>query len=129
MVSEKEIDDIGIQMAVLKAMTLALKSVEEMIGSKAEYLLIDGRNVELIGEYPTMKLSKGDLHHYSISAASILAKVDRDNLMVKYSKKYPEYGFDRNMGYGTREHLGALKKYGVCEIHRRSYKPVKNLRK
>jgi ribonuclease HII len=124
MVSEKEIDDIGIQMAVLKAMTLALKSVEEMIGGKAEYLLIDGRNVELIGEYPTMKLSKGDLHHYSISAASILAKVDRDNLMIKYSKKYPEYGFDRNMGYGTKEHLSALKKYGVCDIHRRSFKPV-----
>jgi ribonuclease HII len=124
MVSEKEIDEIGIQMAVLKAMTLALKSVEEMIGGKAEYLLIDGRNVELIGEYPTMKLSKGDLYHYSISAASVLAKVDRDNLMIQYAKKYPEYGFDRNMGYGTREHISALKKYGVCDIHRRSYKPV-----
>jgi ribonuclease HII len=124
MVSEKEIDEIGIQQAVLKAMTLALKGLERKIGSKAQYLLIDGRNVELIGEYPTMKLSKGDLHHYSISAASILAKVERDNLMIEYAKEYPEYGFERNMGYGTKEHLNALKKYGVCEIHRKSYKPV-----
>jgi ribonuclease HII len=126
MVSEKEIDDIGIQMAVLKAMTLALKQVEEMIGRRADYLLIDGTNVELVGEYPTMKMSKGDLHHYSISAASILAKVDRDNLMIEYGKRYPHYGFERNMGYGTREHMDALKKFGVCDIHRRSYKPVRD---
>ena len=124
MVSEKEIDEIGIQMAVLKAMTLALRQVEKMIGYKASYLLIDGANVELVGEYPTMKMSKGDLHHYSISAASILAKVDRDNLMIGYSKEYPEYGFQRNMGYGTKEHMEALKQCGVCDIHRRSYKPV-----
>jgi ribonuclease HII len=124
MVSEREIDEIGIQMAVLKAMTLALREVEKMIGSSADYLIIDGTNVELVGEYPTMKISKGDLHHYSISAASILAKVDRDNLMIQYSNKYPEYGFERNMGYGTKEHMNALKKFGVCKIHRRSYKPV-----
>ena len=124
MVDEKEIDDIGIQMAVLKAMTIALKNVEKMIGRKGDYLIIDGTNVELIGEYPTMKMSKGDLYHYSISAASILAKVERDNLMIEYSEKYPKYGFERNMGYGTREHMDALKKYGICDIHRRSYKPV-----
>jgi ribonuclease HII len=124
MVAEREIDEIGIQMAVLKAMTLALEKVEEMIGSKASYLLIDGTNVELIGEYPTLKMSKGDQKHYSISAASILAKVDRDNLMIEYAKKYPDYGFERNMGYGTKEHMNALKEFGVCDIHRRSYKPV-----
>jgi len=124
MVDEKEIDIIGIQMAVLKAMTLALKNLEKMIGKKADYLIIDGTNVELIDEYPTLKMSNGDLHHYSISAASILAKVDRDNLMIEYAKEYPEYGFDRNMGYGTKEHLNALKRYGVCDIHRRSYRPV-----
>ena len=127
MVNEKEIDEIGIQDAVQRAMVLALEGVEKMIGKKAEYLIIDGTNVELIGEYPTMKISKGDLHHYSISAASILAKVDRDNLMIEYAKKYPEYGFERNMGYGTREHMDALKKYGVCDIHRRSYKPVNEI--
>jgi ribonuclease HII len=124
MVSEKEIDSLGIQQAVLKAMVLALKNVEEMIGRKADYLIIDGANVEIIDEYPVMKMSKGDLYHYSISCASILAKVDRDNLMIKYSEKYPVYGFDRNMGYGTKEHLNALKEYGVCDIHRRSYRPV-----
>ena len=124
MVSEKEIDSLGIQQAVLRAMTLALRGVEEMIGKRADYLLIDGTSVELIDEYPTMKISKGDVYHYSISCASILAKVDRDNLMIEYSKEYPEYGFDRNMGYGTKEHLNALKKYGVCDIHRRSYRPV-----
>ena len=124
MVSEKEIDSLGIQQAVLKAMTLALRNVEKMIGRRADYLIIDGTNVEVIDEYPTMKMSKGDMYHYSISCASILAKVDRDNLMIEYGKEYPEYGFDRNMGYGTKEHLDALKKYGVCDIHRRSYKPV-----
>jgi len=124
MVNEREIDDIGIQMAVLKAMTLALENVEKMIKCKASYLLIDGTNVKLLGEYPTMKMSKGDLHHYSISAASILAKVDRDNLMIEYAKEYPEYGFNTNMGYGTKEHLDALKEFGICDIHRRSFKPV-----
>jgi ribonuclease HII len=105
-------------------MTLALKSVERKIGRKADYLLIDGINVELIREYPTLKMSKGDQKHYCISAASILAKVERDNLMIEYAKKYPEYGFDSNMGYGTKQHMDALKKYGVCDIHRRSYKPI-----
>ncbi len=124
MVSEREIDEIGIQSAVQKAMVLALEHVERMIERKAEYLLIDGTNVELLGEYPTMKISKGDLHHYSISAASVLAKVDRDNLMIKYAKQFPNYGFERNMGYGTKEHMDALKKFGPCKIHRRSYKPV-----
>jgi ribonuclease HII len=124
MVSEREIDEIGIQSAVQKAMVLALEQVEKMIERKAEYLIIDGTNVELLGEYPTMKISKGDLHHYSISAASILAKVDRDNLMIKYAKEFPNYGFERNMGYGTKEHMDALKKFGPCKIHRRSYKPV-----
>jgi ribonuclease HII len=124
MVSEREIDEIGIQSAVQKAMVLALEQVEKMIERKAEYLLIDGTNVELLGEYPTMKISKGDLHHYSISAASILAKVDRDNLMIKYAKQFPNYGFERNMGYGTKEHMDALKKFGPCKIHRRSYRPV-----
>lgn len=126
MVGEKEIDEIGIQMAVLKAMTLALEELEDMISSKASYLLIDGTNVELIGEYPTLKMSKGDQKHYSISAASILAKVDRDNLMIEYAKKFPHYGFESNMGYGTKQHMEALKEYGVCEIHRRSYKPIMN---
>ena len=124
MVSEKEIDSLGIQQAVLKTMILALRRVEKMIGKRADYLIIDGANVELIDEYPVMKMSKGDQYHYSISCASILAKVDRDNLMIKYSREYPMYGFDRNMGYGTKEHLDALKKYGICDIHRRSFKPV-----
>jgi ribonuclease HII len=127
MVSEKEIDEIGIQQAVLKAMTLALENVEKMMGSKAQYLLIDGRNVELIGEYPTMKLSKGDLYHYSISCSYILAKVERDNLMIEYAKKYPEYGFERNMGYGTREHIEAIKRFGITEIHRKSFSPINKL--
>lgn len=124
MVDEAMIDMIGIREAVKKAMEIALSNLGRMIGKKVDYLLIDGTNVEELGEYPTMKISKGDLYHYSISAASILAKVDRDNLMIQYGKKFPEYGFERNMGYGTKEHLEALKRYGVCQIHRRSYKPV-----
>lgn len=124
LVSAKEIDDIGITKAVLKAMTIALKQVEEMVGSKAGYLIVDGLNVELIEEYPMMKIKQGDLNHYSIACASVLAKVERDRLMVEYSKEYPKYGFDSHVGYGTQNHMDAISKFGICDIHRRSFKPV-----
>lgn len=123
-VDSKVIDSIGIQDAVCRAMEDALSKLESMIGSKAGYLIVDGLNVEQIGEYPMMKIKNGDLHHYSIACASVLAKVERDKLMLEYSKIYPEYGFEKNMGYGTKQHLEALEKYGICDIHRRCYKPV-----
>lgn len=124
LVSAKEIDDIGIQKAVLKAMSIALKGVEDMVGTRADYLIVDGTNVEMIDGYRMLKIKQGDLNHYSIACGSILAKVQRDRLMKEYSIQYPEYGFDHHVGYGTKVHIEALERYGVCEIHRRSYKPV-----
>jgi len=124
LVSAKEIDDIGITNAVLKAMTLALRQVEDMVGSKADYLIVDGLNVSLIGEYPMEKIKQGDLKHYSIACGSVLAKVARDRLMLEYHEKYPQYGFDTHVGYGTKKHMEAMESYGVCDIHRKSYKPV-----
>lgn len=124
LVSAKEIDDIGIQKAVLKAMRLALDGVEEMISKKADYIIADGSNILMIDGYPMEKIIKGDLNHYSIACGSILAKVERDRIMKEYAIKYPQYGFDHHVGYGTKLHMEALSKYGVCDIHRRSYKPV-----
>lgn len=73
---------------------------------------------------PQLKLIKGDAKSASVSAASILAKVYRDNLMDEYAKQYPEYDFEHNAGYGTKKHLDALNKYGATPIHRKSFKPV-----
>ena len=68
-------------------------------------------------------IDKGDNFHYSIAAASVLAKVTRDRMMEEYSKIYPVYGFERNSGYGTKEHLESMLEYGICDIHRKSFKP------
>ena len=124
MVSNTVIDKKGIQEAVRIAMWEALKQVEKMIGSKAEYLIVDGTNVSNLFGYNMLKIKEGDLKHYSISAASILAKVTRDRYMKEIAIKYPEYGFERHVGYGTKAHMEALQRYGPCEIHRRSFKPI-----
>lgn len=126
MVSEKEIDSMGIQDAVKKAMQGALAQVEKMLGKRAEYLIVDGLNVENILGYEMLKIKEGDLLHYSISAASILAKVTRDRYMKEMALKYPEYGFERHVGYGTKMHIEAIKRYGICPIHRRSFSPIKD---
>ena len=127
MVDSKEIDKIGIQEAVKKAMILALVHVERMLEKKAEYLIVDGLNVLPIIGYKMQKIKQGDLNHYSISAGSVLAKVERDRVMKEYAKKYPEYGFDSHVGYGTKLHMEMLKKFGPCDIHRRCFKPVREL--
>ncbi len=127
MVDALAIDSLGIQEAVKLAMTEALEQVESMLGSRADYLIVDGTNVESIDGYSMEKIKAGDLKHYSISAASILAKVTRDEYMREVSKRYPEYGFDRHVGYGTKLHMDALLRYGPCEIHRKSFAPVKKL--
>jgi len=89
-------------------------------------LLIDGNNkLNLKQNY--LSVIKGDSKIYSIASASILAKVYRDSLMLEYSKQYPNFGFEKNVGYGTKFHIQALEKYGICPIHRKSYKPIKNI--
>lgn len=113
------IDALNILNATKKAMTDSLSSLTV----KPELLLIDALRVNT--EIPQKSIIHGDASSYAIAAASIVAKVYRDNLMQIYHEQYPEYGFDHNMGYGTAEHIKALQKYGPTPIHRRSF--IKNL--
>lgn len=117
-VSPEEIDRINILKATKKGMEECINN----ISIKPDYILIDA--VKLAVSVPTKSIIKGDATSYCIAAASILAKVTRDRIMREYDKKYPEYGFARNKGYGTKQHIEAIKKYGLCEIHRRTF--VKN---
>ena len=87
--------------------------------------MIDGNKIPKDLNIPSDYVIKGDFKFENISAASILAKVTRDNDMKELAKKFPEYGFEKHKGYGTKIHMEALKKHGPCEIHRMSYKPVK----
>ena len=113
-VSPDEIDEINILQATRKAMIAAAEKVP------ADIFLIDAvKNLGLKGK--EISLIKGDATSYNIAAASIIAKVTRDRQMTEADRLYPEYGFARNKGYGTKEHIDALKKYGPCPIHRRSF--------
>ena len=93
---------------------------------KVDYAIIDGNKIPEGLTVDTDYLVKGDEKLACISAASILAKVTRDRLMIEQAKLYPNYGFEKHKGYLTKDHLEALKQYGHCEIHRLTYKPVKD---
>ena len=120
--SEIEIDEINI----LQASLLAMKRASDGLSVVPKTTLIDG-NFKPDIKNNTISIIKGDGKSVSIAAASILAKVYRDEIMLKYSKQFPEYGFQTNSGYGTKEHLSALKNYGITPIHRKSFKPVHNI--
>ena len=120
--SEIEIDEINI----LQASLLAMKRASDRLSIVPKTTLIDG-NCKPDIKNNTISIIKGDSKSVSIAAASILAKVYRDEIMLKYSKQFPEYGFQTNSGYGTKEHLSALKNYGITPIHRKSFKPVHNI--
>lgn len=126
MVGPRDIDRMGIQNAVLEAMTTVLEVIERKLGKKVDYIIADGMNILSIKNYKMDKIKQGDTYHYSIAAGSVLAKVTRDKIMRDYHIKYPKYGFDKHVGYGTKKHIEALKKYGATEIHRRSFKPVRD---
>ena len=126
-VDTKEIDKIGIDLAVKKAMLLALYAIEEKFRLQISFVIVDGSKTKPLEIYPSKRILKGGLYHYSISAGSILAKVTRDRIMLNMAYKYPQYGFEKHVGYGTKLHQHALEKYGPCEIHRKSYTPIKNL--
>ena len=116
--SPEEIDDINILQASLKAMRRAVEKLSEA----PDHLLIDGR-WELPGyEGSQEALVKGDSRCFSVAAASIIAKVTRDRIMREYHATFPQYGFDRHKGYPSKAHREAIKKYGYCDIHRRSFK-------
>ncbi|MCL2566231.1 MAG: ribonuclease HII [Defluviitaleaceae bacterium] len=120
-VDEKTIDKINIANAAKQAMTEAFNNLKK----KPDVLLIDYVSLEDIGCVQE-SIVKGDEKCISIGAASIVAKVMRDEMMYNYAKEYPEYGFDKNKGYGSKEHFEAIKTHGRCPIHRRSF--LKNLR-
>lgn len=118
-VSPEEIDRINIY----QASRLAMKEALIDLAVKPEYLLIDAMTIDT--EIPQQSLIKGDARSISIAAASIIAKVYRDNLMKDFHEVYPFYGFDQNAGYGTKVHLEGLATHGICPIHRKTFAPVK----
>ena len=118
-ISPKEIDNSNILAMRMEGMKRAINGLK-----KAEYALIDGNRLPEGLNIPSDFLVKGDSKHQSISAASILAKTTIDMQMENFDKEYPEYGFSKHKGYGTKIHRDALAKYGACPIHRYSYKPV-----
>ena len=119
--SSKEIDEFNILNATFMAMNRALENSL----AKPLLVLVDGNKVPKGLNIKAKAIVKGDRRSYSISAASIVAKVYRDKLMEEMAKKYPFYGFDKNAGYGTKEHIEALDKYGITPEHRKSYAPIK----
>ena len=119
-VGNEEIDRRNIYQANLLAMRLAIEDLDHV----PDLILIDGRPVKGL-EIGHRAIIKGDRLSLSIAAASIVAKVTRDQMMLEFGKIYPQYNFARNKGYGTREHLDSIKKHGVSPIHRRSFAPVR----
>ena len=117
-VDEKTIDEINI----LQATKLGMKRALESLKIKPDIVLIDA--VKIDTEIKQDNIIKGDALSYNIAAASILAKVYRDRLMKELSKEYPQYNFEKHKGYGTKEHIDALKKYGKCKLHRETF--IKN---
>lgn len=117
----QEIDELNI----LNATFLAMKRAIENSTSTPTEVLVDGNREPKNFNLKTRAIIKGDAKSYSISAASILAKVYRDNLMEEMAKKYPGYGFEKNAGYGTKAHIEGLKTLGITPEHRKSYAPIK----
>lgn len=115
-VDERTIDKINI----LQATRLCMKRAVEGLSLTPDFVLTDG-NMTLELAIPQKSIVKGDAKIASIGAASILAKVYRDALMAKYALEYPEYGFERNAGYGTKEHIAAIKEVGACALHRKTF--------
>jgi ribonuclease HII len=114
------IDEINILQATHHAMNLALAQLRPA----PEHVLVDGLRVKTLA-FPQTAIVKGDALSFSIGAASILAKVTRDRLMAEFDRQYPGYGFAGHKGYGTAEHLAAIKARGACPIHRQSFAPIR----
>ena len=117
MVDEKVIDEINI----LQATFLAMRQAVEQLSEKPALALVDGNREPDFGEIPVKTIVKGDSLSANIAAASILAKVTRDRFMEEQDAIYPQYGFSVHKGYGTKAHYEALREFGACPIHRRSF--------
>jgi ribonuclease HII len=123
--SAQEIDELGILNANFLAMRRALTSIIPLLNEKKQpyKILIDGNlYIKEIDECLQMPIIKGDGRVACIAAASIFAKVHRDRLMVKFGEQFPNYGFEKHKGYGTKAHIAVVKKSGQCEIHRKSFR-------
>jgi len=120
-VEPREIERINILQASLKAMARAV----DKLGVAVDCVLVDGRFAPRIPGKRVQSIVGGDAKVLCISAASIIAKVERDFIMAQYAKQYKRYGFEQHMGYGTAAHLAALKRYGPCRLHRSTFKPVR----
>lgn len=119
-ISEKVIDEINIYEATKLAMKEAINNCKKKC--KIEHVLIDAMKLDI--DIPTTSIIKGDYKSITISAASVIAKVTRDKMLVELDKKYPMYGFADNAGYGTKKHIEAIKEYGIIDEHRKTFKPV-----
>ncbi|NHM29776.1 ribonuclease HII [Neobacillus terrae] len=120
MIHTEEIDQINIYEATKKAMMSAAATLQPC----PDFLLIDAMKIET--PFSSESIIKGDAKSISIAAASIVAKTARDRFMQDLAQKYPEYGFEQNMGYGTREHIAAIEAYGITPYHRKSFAPIKD---
>lgn len=130
-ISQEEIDKINILNATKEGLTLAIKEMEKDLKEKQrgfekpEIILVDALTKIDTDHIPYRSIIKGDAKSYSIAAASIIAKVTRDRIMRQWDEVYPMYGFAKHKGYGTASHIAAIKEYGLCPLHRRSF--VKNI--
>ena len=118
-ISAEKIDEVNIYEATKLAMQDAIKNC----ALKPEYLLIDAMKLDT--SIPSNSIIKGDSKSLSIAAASVIAKVTRDRMLIELDKKYPMYDFKHNKGYPTKKHLEAINQYGIIDLHRKSYAPVK----
>ena len=115
-ISQNKIDEINI----LKASLLAMKRSVQKLKLQPDIILVDG-NKSFVYDAKVIPIIKGDSKSLSIASASIIAKVVRDKIMMKLAKDYPQYGWDRNKGYPTKEHIEAILRYGACKIHRKTF--------
>ncbi|MBP3384446.1 MAG: ribonuclease HII [Firmicutes bacterium] len=122
--SHERIDEINILQATKEAMTQAVENCAVMLrerhGEDIEHVLFDAMKIDAV-KYPQSSVIKGDAQSLSIAAASVIAKVTRDRMMVEMAEKYPHYAFEKNKGYGTKAHYEGLEKAGPCEIHRMTF--------
>lgn len=124
-----EVDQFGLSKATNMAFSRAVEALlAQREVSKPKLLVIDGRDKFTL-PLPYKSVIKGDEKLKIVACASIIAKVERDRIMKEYAQKYPQYGFERHVGYGTKRHQQALKEHGVCDIHRKSFAPVARITK